>query len=68
MFKWILWYIWIVLESSNVMWLNGVLMCYMKYGVMWKCDQDIIFSRKEILCRDCYFGILICECPVNEVI
>ena len=36
------------------MWLNGVLMCLMKYAIGWKCDQDIVFSGKEIPCWDCY--------------
>ena len=36
-----------------MMWLNGALMCYMRYGRVWKCDQDIVFSGKEILCGDC---------------
>jgi len=35
-----------------MMWLNDALMCYMRYGMMWKCDQDIVFSGKEILCSD----------------
>jgi len=28
------------------MWLNGVLMCYVKYEIMWKCDQHIVLLRK----------------------
>jgi len=36
-----------------MMWLNGALMCYTRYGMVWKCDQDIVFSGKEILCWDC---------------
>jgi len=37
-----------------MMWLNGALMCYMRYGMVWKYDQDIIFLGKEILCWDCW--------------
>jgi len=37
-----------------MMWLNGALMCYMRCEMVWKCDQDIVFSGKEIPCWDCY--------------
>jgi len=35
-----------------------ILMCYMRYGMMWKCDQDIVFSRKKISCWDLLLGCI----------